>query len=105
MHQLLVVVASLFLVGLDLSLQARAGGQKKPMQAPMKESPTLVPQLGHSKAIGSVAFSPDGKQVLTGGSDGIARLWDAASGKEIRALDCGGGAVAFSSDLQFPRSS
>ncbi|MGH6937195.1 MAG: WD40 repeat domain-containing protein, partial [Methylocella sp.] len=34
----------------------------------------------------SVAFSPDGARVLTGSRDNTARLWDAATGKEIRAF-------------------
>jgi WD40 repeat protein len=34
----------------------------------------------------SVAFSPDGKSVLTSSSDKTARLWDAATGKVIRAF-------------------
>jgi WD40 repeat protein len=33
----------------------------------------------------SVAFSPDGARVLTGSRDETARLWDAATSKEIRA--------------------
>jgi WD40 repeat protein len=31
----------------------------------------------------SVAFSPDGKMIATGGADGNVRRWDAATGKEI----------------------
>jgi WD40 repeat protein/class 3 adenylate cyclase len=35
-------------------------------------------------ATNSVAFSPDGKTVLTGNDDGIARLWNVETGEEIR---------------------
>ena len=41
---------------------------------------------GHTALVESVAFSRDGKRVLTGGRDGSARLWDTASGKELCQL-------------------
>jgi WD40 repeat protein len=37
-----------------------------------------------------VVFSPDGKLLATGGSGTQAKLWDAATGKLIRAVDAGG---------------
>jgi WD40 repeat protein/predicted Ser/Thr protein kinase len=35
----------------------------------------------HDSEVLAVAFSPDGKTVLTGSRDGIARFWDVATGK------------------------
>lgn len=41
------------------------------------------------RAAGStwVGFAPDGKQVVTAGVDSTLRLWDAATGKELKVVD------------------
>ena len=39
-----------------------------------------MPQLdlrGHTAEVSRVAFSPDGKRIVTGSADGTAKLWDA----------------------------
>ncbi|MEI6046811.1 MAG: NB-ARC domain-containing protein, partial [Chloroflexota bacterium] len=38
---------------------------------------------GHSESVLSTTFSPDGRWILTGASDNIARLWEATTGKPI----------------------
>ena len=48
--------------------------------------PKLMVALGHQDFVASAAFSPDGKFVLTGGGDNNARLWETASGDEIRVF-------------------
>ena len=46
----------------------------------------LVTPEGHTLEINDAQFSFDGRLVITAGADGSARLWEAATGREIRAL-------------------
>jgi WD40 repeat protein len=65
-----------------------------------------VKRVLEAKGIKSVAFSPDGKWVAAGCQDATdsdhvreeVRLWEAGTGKQVRALPQGRGAVAFSPD-------
>ncbi len=41
------------------------------------------PRKGEIGKIFSLAFSPDGKTLISGSRDGIARLWDVATGEEL----------------------
>jgi WD40 repeat protein len=51
------------------------------------DQPRLVVQLGHSESITSVAFSPDGRHVLTGSGDTAACVGDRETGKEVRRFE------------------
>src|SRR5262249_28077534 len=47
----------------------------------------LLELKGHAEGVLAVAFSPDGKKVLTGSRDKTARLWDATTGKELQKFE------------------
>ena len=56
---------------------------------------------GHISPVTSVVFSPGGNTIASGSDDRSVRIWDAATGRQLRKLDGHGGwvrSVAFSPD-------
>src|SRR5215470_13916762 len=53
------------------------------LQSCGKESATL---RGHSLALASVAYSPDGKYLATGSYDRTAKVWDTKTNRELITL-------------------
>jgi WD40 repeat protein len=44
------------------------------------------PVAGHSAVVYSVAFSPDGKQFVSGSQDTFAKIWDTATGALVSSF-------------------
>lgn len=45
-----------------------------------------VELVGHTSAVKAVAFTPDGRFLVSGGGDGAVRVWDVQKGKELAAF-------------------
>jgi WD40 repeat protein len=54
------------------------------------------PLTGHTDAVVDVAFSPDGKSLVSSSFDGTVRLWDVTTHRQVGRPLTGGGLVALS---------
>ena len=44
---------------------------------------------GHSDEVYSVAFSRDGEWIISGSEDHLVKIWDVATGAEVRSFERG----------------
>ncbi len=75
-------------------------GAASPVHSTEAKKPLLVLK-GHKDWVTSVAFSPDGKTVVSGSEDKTIRIWSIESGMNVRTLrghEAGVSAVTFSKD-------
>lgn len=49
--------------------------------------PELVIQTGHTSAVSSVAFSPDGKTLASAGGESTIKLWNIETGQQRKSLE------------------
>src|SRR6266481_984704 len=54
--------------------------------AVLKAFPQSLARLTHSDAIASIAFSPDGKRIVTGGYDHLVKVWSGVDGHLLVSL-------------------
>ena len=98
------VKSGLRLAGLELAIFAAAIALVLAVvvaSGPQGTSPQIYLQTGHSSSVYAVAFGPDGQTLASGSDDGAVKLWDAATGEELRPLGRHSSAaqeVAFSPD-------
>ncbi len=85
------------------SLDSR-GTASRPIRWVWQVSSEVRRFTGHTNGVNSVAFSPDGRFVLSGSWDEMLRLWEVESGQEVRQFTGHSGdvrSVAFSPDGRY----
>jgi len=76
----------LLLAGRLAAGAAQAPAATPGIPQPETTRPELVMQAGHSLPVNAVAFSPDGRLLATASQDRTVKLWDTATGIEVRTL-------------------
>lgn len=59
---------------------------RKAVFSNLSEFTNLGSQIGDTRALSAVRFSPDSKMLLSGSWTGMAKLWSVPSCKEIKTL-------------------
>jgi len=60
-----------------------------------------IARMSHNNAVVAVAFSPDGKYVVSGSFDGTVRVWETQTGHEVARKSYMSNEVAFSPDGKY----
>jgi WD40 repeat protein len=75
---------------LELAQEARADSLDRPIRINLADwggqlnRRLRLPTMRHSAPILRLAFRPEGRTLVAVGKDGVARLWDTATGKELK---------------------
>src|SRR5690348_682321 len=80
-------------LGLVLLVMFPAGPRAHAQAPEDRAKIEVIAQIGHTDLVKAVAFSRDGRLVLSGSADKTLKLWDAASGALVRSFVGHSGAV------------
>ena len=79
--------SSSFRIGPRVVVAAVAAVATAGLALAQQSAPVIGTLDGHTDPVYAIAWSPDGKTLVTGGFDNTVRLWDAASRKELKRFD------------------
>ena len=66
------------------------------------QQPELTIQLGHSKLIYDVAYSPNGKYIASASADRTVKIWETGKGRELRTIYID---IGYATTVQFSHDS
>ena len=85
-QQPIVPESSIFTIPTILMFPENLGQNREFVTPEIQREPSVEIFRGHTDMVGSVSWSPDGKQIASGSSDKSVRIWDAATGKQLTEL-------------------
>jgi hypothetical protein len=71
---------------LKVNRQMLADAYKLMADARIKGMKAVASLAGHTSAVYSVAFSPDGQHIVSGSADNLVNVWSVSGGKEVASL-------------------
>src|SRR2546422_458999 len=92
MNAIRAIVLTLFALGCCVmgSPNQAAAQEKQPKEEAKADNLAKVTLTldtgGHTHDIKKVVYTPDGKHIITGSSDGAMRIWDVETGRTLRVL-------------------
>src|SRR5207247_10255714 len=89
-QQFAIPGGSLFVMALSPDGKSIVTGSEQPQGVHVRlwdvASGRQVREFADPAPVNAVAFSPDGKYILSGGRDNMARLWEVATGQLVRTF-------------------
>lgn len=72
--------------GSTASAQVKKPSSQSPAKTSARHKPEITIHSGHAGSITTLAFSPDGRFLLSGGSDSTLKIWDTTNWRLVRTL-------------------